>query len=422
MIYQMNSILIFLPSIFDQIDNEEEDPTSSINGTRQVSSAKADQDMADDIFSLFPFPLSISSPPLPGTDATGTSDANQDGVILPGANEICATLSGAAGVQVDHATPVTTTPSPLLFSSSSSSSFDSNTSLLVLPATSLPNFIFPHEEEGGEVLDASTTLFDAEDGEEDERVGLARKAEVIEVEDDKDIEDAHLVEDSELCIANHDEDELLFLCQDSQMLASAAAAASELMLAMEVEADDEEEEEEEEEEDDDIDADVNGPLQDSLTLSSKKTSFSSWPSKDCQSAATSVSVNQRIKSFQQRKQQLQQQQQQRQRRQSLSRRQRRRRRSFTVAKPKIHRHSSLKNAKSPTRGLSAITFQQQQQQQQFLQQPKQPIKLRGQRMVDFEEERGGRKEPVVSTSALPLDHLVGFLLLIFVFLFLFVCL
>jgi len=101
--------------------------------------------------------------------------------------------------------------------------------------------------------------------------------------------------------------------------------------------------------------------------------------------------------------QQQQQRQSRQRRQSISRRQRqqqqlrqqqqqrRRRRSWTVVKPKIHRHSSLKNAKSPTRGITPVVHHHHHHQQH-----QQRLRLQ-QDLIDEEV-------PLVSTSSLPLDH------------------
>lgn len=120
-------------------------------------------------------------------------------------------------------------------------------------------------------------------------------------------------------------------------------------------------------------------------------------------------------------QQQQQQHLSRQRRQSFSRRQRqqqqlrqqqqrRRRRSWTVIKPKIYRHASLKNAKSPTRGIAhqqpnrQLTKQQVQHQKQQLQHQKQQLQLQKQQILENDFHDDFDEEPVVSTSSMPLDH------------------
>ena len=125
---------------------------------------------------------------------------------------------------------------------------------------------------------------------------------------------------------------------------------------------------------------------------------------------------------QQQKQRQQSQLQQRQRRHSFSRRQRqqqqlrqqqkqrKRRRSWTIVKPKIYRHSSLKSSKSLNCGVLPI-IQQKQCRQSIDQSQQSQLKPQWQRQKErfLPADRIGydEEEPVVSTSSMLLDHQVS---------------
>merc|ERR1719383_1459052 len=370
-------------NLYIEIDNDDDcgAGTAAAAAAAAAAATAKEPDISEDIFSLFPFPLSISSPPLP--DALIC--ANDGGVKE---NAAISSSQSTTSPTINSSSSSSSTKSPPLLFSTTSSSSSPSSSFPVPPISSLPDFIFPDEEEA-----LPNSFADEREAEVDEETC---------VEDDDDDDD----DDDDAIVAN-DVADVIFLCGDAQD--SEVAAAAEVLLAMDVEEEEEEEQQEEEEDEEDREKDdVDGPLHArvSPTFSASSSSLS-LTGNSTRGSETTAASEQQHKLIQQRKQQLQQQQQQqqlqRQRRQSLSRRQRRRRRSWTVVKPKIHRHSTLKNAKSPTRGL-AISFQQQQQQNAH----SQPRRLKSQRVVEFddgwEEENGCKDEPVVSTSALPLDH------------------